>query len=220
MASSPAGPCTRHFCVSGQRRLPGPAFTHRPSPTGRFHDEQPVPVRSRPGPVVTAAAPGARDCAPRESVVTGQFLLGYAQLVQQLPHGDGVELHPAPRGTLPPHFACFLSCQVPLFLPPGARVIRHRRGSLDRCNAGPSSWELDGGPASLGMRPFFVSTGPLPCVRDLPLPWELSYGRWQVYYRGPETVNSSRLDSFRPSPVQTAPSAAQSWPPATGPPEC
>ena len=30
MASSPAGPCTLHFCVSGQRRLPGPAFTHRP----------------------------------------------------------------------------------------------------------------------------------------------------------------------------------------------
>ena len=59
------------------------------------------------------------------------------------------------EGTLPPHFACFLSCQVPLFLPPGARVIRRRRGSLDRCNAGPSSWELDGGPASPSMWTLF-----------------------------------------------------------------
>ena len=53
-----------------------------------------------------------------------------------------------------------------------------------------------------------------------PVPWELSYGRWQVYCCGPEAVNSSRLDSFRPSPVQMLPWAAQSWPPATGLPEC
>ena len=92
------------------------------------------------------------------------------------------ELHPGPRGTIPPHFACFLSCQVPLCLPPGARVIRHRRGSLDRCNAGPSSWELDSGPASLSMwPPVRFSCAPLPCVQASPLPWELNYGRWQVH---------------------------------------
>ena len=67
---------------------------------------------------------------------------------------------------------------------------------------------------------FRFNRAPLPCVRALPLPWELSYGRWQVYQPGPAAVNSSRLDSFLPSPVQMAPSAAQSWSPATGLPEC
>ena len=57
---------------------------------------------------------------------------------------------------------------------------------------------------------FFVSVGPLlPWMRAISLPWELSDGRWQVY-RGSLTVNSRRLDSFLPSPVQMAPWTSQS----------
>ena len=91
----------------------------------QLNDEQSVKVicaqglRRPPAGIRRGTAPAIHhegQVARGNPAAAGLPLPGYAQWVQQFPHDDGVELHPGPRGTLPPDFACFLSRQVPLCL--------------------------------------------------------------------------------------------------------